>query len=168
MQLNTWQAKKLFCKLDCSQAYHRLPMADKRSIEMLAFNFASRTFAYRRLAQVLSRALSAFSSFMREYLDKVIRADQCAQYVDDIGIAANDAKQLIKNLRATFQCLRHAGLKLTMHKCHFGATEIDFLGRTITPDGVSPNIPGKNKYPEIKEGFTTLPGILKLLSKLHS
>ena len=42
--------KKLFCKLDCSQAYHCLPMADQRSIEMLAFNFASRTFAYIRLA----------------------------------------------------------------------------------------------------------------------
>ena len=54
--------KKLFCILDCSQAYHCLPMADQRSIEMLAFNFASRTFAYRRLAQGLSRSLSAFSS----------------------------------------------------------------------------------------------------------
>ena len=63
--------KKLFCKLDCSQAYHCLPMADQRSVEMLAFNFASPTFAYRRLAQGLSRALSAFSSFIREYLDKV-------------------------------------------------------------------------------------------------
>ena len=70
--------KKLFCKLDCSQAYHCLQMADQRSIEMLAFNFASRTYAYKRLAQGLSRALSAFSSFMREYLDKVIKADQCA------------------------------------------------------------------------------------------
>ena len=37
--------KKIFCELDCSQAYHCLQMADKRSIEMLAFNFASRTFA---------------------------------------------------------------------------------------------------------------------------
>ena len=37
--------KKLFCKLYCSQAYHCLQMADQRSIEMLAFNFASRTFA---------------------------------------------------------------------------------------------------------------------------
>ena len=114
--------KKLYCKLDCSQAYHCLQMADQKSIEMLAFNFASRTFAYRRLAQGLSRALSAFSSFMREYLDRVIKADQCAQYVDDIGIAANDAEHLIKNLRATFEYIREAGLKLTMHKCHFGAT----------------------------------------------
>ena len=64
--------KSLFCQLDCSQAYHCLQMADKRSVEMLAFNFASRTFAYKRLAQGLSRSVSAFSSFMREYLDPVV------------------------------------------------------------------------------------------------
>ena len=33
--------KNLFCKLDCSQANHCLQMEDQRSIEMLAFNFAS-------------------------------------------------------------------------------------------------------------------------------
>ena len=63
--------KKLFCKLDCSQAYRCLQLADQRSIEMLALNFAC-----RRLAQGLSRALSVFSSFMREYLDKVVKADR--------------------------------------------------------------------------------------------
>ena len=44
---------ELFCKLDCSQAYHCLQIADPRLIEMLAFNVASRTIAYRRLAQDL-------------------------------------------------------------------------------------------------------------------
>ena len=158
--------KKLFCKLDCSQAYHCLPMADQSSVEMLAFNFASRTFAYRRLAQGLSRALSAFSSFMREYLDKVIKADQCAQYVDDIGIAANDADHLIKNLKATFECIRHAGLKVTMHKCHFGATEIGFFGRTTTPEGVKPqkeritNFLEKTKFPKSKKALQRYLGFL--------
>ena len=69
--------KKLFSKFDCSQAYHCLQMADQRSIEMLAFNFTTTTFAYMRLAQGLSRALSGFPSIMRESLDKVIEADQC-------------------------------------------------------------------------------------------
>ena len=55
--------KSLFCKLDCSQAYHCLQMADQRSVEMLALYFASRTFAYKRFAQRLSRSVSAFSSF---------------------------------------------------------------------------------------------------------
>ena len=57
--------KNLFCKLDTSQAYHCLQMADQQSIELLAFNFASRTLAYRRLAQGLGRSLSAFSRFIR-------------------------------------------------------------------------------------------------------
>ena len=77
--------KNLFCKFDCSQAYHCLQMADQQSIELLAFNSASRTFAYRRLAQRFSRSLSAFSSFIREYLDPVIKADQSAQHVDDMA-----------------------------------------------------------------------------------
>ena len=130
--------KNLFCKHDCCQAYHCLQMADQQSIELLAFKFASRTFAYRRLTQGLSRSLGAFSSFICEYLDPVIKTDQCAHYVDDIGIAASTPQQLIKNLRAVFQCLRKAGLKLSMAKCHFGAQEVDFLGRTITTKGVAP------------------------------
>ena len=113
-------------------------MADKRSVELLAFNFASRTFAYKRLAQGLSRALSAFSRFKREYLDKVIKVDQCAQYVDDIGIAANFVTHFIRIIRTVFDCIRHAGLKLTIEECHFGVTEIEFLGRTITTQGVAP------------------------------
>ena len=132
--------KSLFCKLDCSQAYHCLQVADQRSIEMLTFNFASRTFAYKRLAQGLSRSVSAFSSFMREYLDPVVKADQCAQYVDDIGIAANNATDLTRNIRAVFQCIRNAGLKLTIQKCHFGVQQVEFLGRTISSEGASPQI----------------------------
>ena len=60
--------KKLFCKLDCSQAYHCLQMADYQSIQLLAFNFARRTFAYRRLPQGLRRSLSAFSRFLERVL----------------------------------------------------------------------------------------------------
>ena len=83
--------KSLFCNLDCSQAYHCLQMADQRSVEMLAFNFASRTLAVKRLAQGASRSVYAFSSIMRKYLHPDVKADQCAQYVEDIGIAAKNA-----------------------------------------------------------------------------
>ena len=130
--------KKLFCILDCSQAYHCLQMADYQSIQMLAFNLASRTFAHRRLAQGLRRSLSEFLSFMREYLERAVKADHCSQYVDDIGIAANYTKQLCTNIKTLFECIRNAGLKLSMSKCHFGVKQIDFLGRTLTPNGVAP------------------------------
>ena len=103
---------------------------------------------------------------MREYIDKVIKADQCAQYLDDIGIAANDAEQRFQSLGAVFQCTRNAGLKLTTHQCHFGATEIDFLGRTITPVGVRPQRPpvqtalGNTKLPKSKKALQRYLGFL--------
>ena len=125
--------KSLFCKLDCSQAYHCFKMADQRSVEMLAFNFASRIFAYKRLAQGLSRSVTAFSSFLREYLDPVVKADQCAQYVDDIGIAANNATELTRNIRAVFQCIRNAGLELTIEKCHLESGRLNFLEEPFHP-----------------------------------
>ena len=139
---------------------------------MLAFNYASRTFAYKRLAQGLSRALSAFSSFVREYLDKVIKAHQCAQYVDDIGIAANSVTPLIRNIRAVFECIRQAGLKLSIDKCHFGVTEAEFLGRSITPQGIAPRpqnpeVLSKRKIPEIKEASTKIHRLCQLLPQLY-
>ena len=125
--------KSLFCQLDCSQANHCLQVVNEYSVEMLAFTFASRTFTYRRLTQGLSRSVSVFLSFMPEYLDPVVKADQCAQYVDDIGIAANNATDLTRNIRAVFRCIRNAGLKLTIENCHFGVTQVEFLGRTFHP-----------------------------------
>ena len=158
--------KKLFCKLDCSQAYHCLQMADYQSIQMLAFNFASRTFAYRQLAQGLSRSLSAFSSFIRDYLHTLIKADQCAQNVDDIGIAANTVTRLCINVQAGFECIRNAGLKLSLSKCHFGVKQVDFLGRTITPEAVSLQVDkvkdflAKLKFPKSKKDLQMYIGFL--------
>ena len=157
--------KRHLCKLDCSQANHFHQMADQRSTKMLAFNFSRRTFACIKMAQGLSRTLSAFPSFMREYLCRDIKADQCAQYADDIGIAANDADQPNKSLRATFECIRDARLKLTMYKCHFGAIEFSFLGKTITPEGVKPqkeriiNLE-KTKFPKSKKALQRYLGFL--------
>ena len=139
--------KSLFCKLDCSQAHQCLQMADQCSVEMLAFNFASKTFAYKRLAQSLSRCVSTFSSFMREYLDPVVETDQCAQYEDDEGIATNNATDLTRNIRAVFQCIRHAGLKLTIEKCYTEVRQVEFLGRTISSEGVSPQ-PQNSEIPK--------------------
>ena len=130
--------KSIFCKLDCSQTYHCLQMVDQRSVEIFAFNFASRTFAYKILAQGLSRSVSAFSSFMREYLDPVVKADKCAQHVDDIGIAVSNATDLTRNIKAVFKCIRQAGLKLTIQKCHFGVRQVELLGGTISPEKISP------------------------------
>ena len=75
---------------------------------------------------------------MREYLDPVVKADQCVQHVDDTEIAANSATDFTRNIRAVFQRICNAGLKLTIEKCHLGVRQVEFLGRTISSEGVSP------------------------------
>ena len=72
-------------------------------------------------------------------IQSCIRANQCAQYVDDIGILANNPQQLILNMEAVFASIQKAGLKVTLAKCHFGVQQVDFLGRTNTPEGIGPS-----------------------------
>ena len=56
--------KKLFCKLDCSLAYYCVQMAEDLSVQLLAFIFASRTFAYNCLAQGLNKSVTGLSCFV--------------------------------------------------------------------------------------------------------
>ena len=110
--------------------------------------------------------MSAFSSFIREYLDPVVKADQCAQYVDDIGIAANNATDRTRNIRAVFQCIRNAGLKLTIEKCFFGVRQVEFLGKTISSEGVSPqahkiqNFLNKPSFPKSNKALQRYQGFV--------
>ena len=83
---------------------------------------------------------------MYEYLDPVMKTHQCAQYLDELGIAAIDTIQLTVKICEVFKCIRNAGLKLIMSKCHFGVKQVDFLGRTITTKGVAPQMTKIKKY----------------------
>ena len=130
--------KNLFCKLDCSQAYHCVQMADDLSVQLLPFNFASGTFAYNCLAQGLNKSVTGFSSFVNHYLDPCLAAIICTQFMDDFGAGMNNFDEMIRGLRKNFNCLRESGLKRSAHKCEFGTTKTDYLGSTITPKGIAP------------------------------
>ena len=96
---------------------------------------------------------------MREYLDPVVKSAQCAQYVDDNGIAANKSTDFTRNIRAVFKGFRQAGLKLTIEIGHFGVRQVEFLGRTISPEGISPqtrkshNFLDKLRFPKSKKAL---------------
>ena len=112
-------------------------------------------------------------SFIREYLDPVVKADQCAQYVDDNGIAANNATDVTRNLRAVFKCIHQAGLKLTFEKGHCGVRQVELLGRTSHQEKSHHKL-GKFKISltnvdsQIEKSITAKSGLRKLLQKLYS
>ena len=134
---NHFAGKSLFTKLDCSQAYHCVQMADDLSVQLLAFNFGSRIYAYKCLTQGLSKSVTGFSSFIRHYLDPCLAADLCTQFMDDIGVAVNNFDELIPTLSKIFECVRKSELKLSPNKCEIETQRMKFLGNIITPAGVS-------------------------------
>ena len=108
---------------------------------------------------------------MREYLDPVAKADQCVQYVKVIGIAANNATDLARNVRAVLKCIRQAGLKLTIENCHFGVGQVEFLGRAISSEGVSPqshkiqNFLSELRFPKPKKALQRYLGFVNYYRK---
>ena len=121
-----------FITLDCSQAYHCVQLAVPSSVQLLSFNFANRTFAFKPLAQGLSKSVTGFSSFIRSFFDTCITSDLCIQFMDDIGAGVTKFEEMIPNLRRNFECLRSSGLILSPKKCQFGMPSTKFLGNTIT------------------------------------
>ena len=144
--VNHFAGKKLFTKLDCSQAYHCVQMADPLSVQLLAFNFASRTYTYKVLAQGLNKSVTGFSAFVRNYLDQCLAAKICTQFMDDIGSGAENFEEMKENVTKIFASIRSSGLKLSPEKCQFGMSQISFLGNTITSEGITPETKKVEKF----------------------
>ena len=96
----TKKLQKMTCHLDSKQAW--------------LIKAPPRKFAKKTSTQGIGSSFCSFSSLMRDYLDPLMKTDQCAQYVDDISIAANTTEQFADNIRAVSACISEAELKLTM------------------------------------------------------
>ena len=134
-------------------------MADQRSLEMLAFNFASRTFAYKRLAQGLSRSVSAFQASCASTWTQLSRLTN----VLNTWTILESQTTMLRILPGTFgqssSAFATQDIKLTIQKCHFGVRKVEFLGRTISSEGVSPqdhkiqNFLNKLRFPKSKKAL---------------
>ena len=60
-------------------------------------------------------------------------------YIDDIVIAIETVEDHMVRLREVFECLREAGFKMRVAKCDFMKSEIKYLGRVVSAEGVKPD-----------------------------
>ena len=63
-------------------------------------------------------------------------------YLDDILIASPSLEQHVKDVRTVLARLSQAGLSINKDKCRFGVDRVDFLGHSVSPNGIKP-LPAK-------------------------
>ena len=60
-------------------------------------------------------------------------------YINDIVIATETIEDHMERLREIFYCLREASFKMRVSKCDFMKSEIKYLGRVVSAEGIKPD-----------------------------
>ena len=87
---------------------------------------------------------NAFVTFQRAIsraLRKIVNREgnMVMAYIDDIVIATEKVEDHMVRLLEVFECLRKAGFKMRVAKCDFRKSEIKYLGRVVSAEGVKPD-----------------------------
>ena len=76
--------------------------------------------------------------YFQEIMERLTR-DLCVVtvYMDSILVSGNNAQEHLENLRALLRCLNEKGLCCSLEKCIFAQPGVEYLGHTLSKDGVA-------------------------------
>ena len=124
-----------FCTLDLASGYWQVEMDDE-SKPLTAFVTHKGLYQFKVLPFGLTNAPGMFERLMEQIL-RGLQWEKCLVYLDDIIIFGSDFLTALSNLRAVFERIEAASLRLKPKKCNFFQREVAFLGHVVTPDGVA-------------------------------
>ena len=93
-------------------------------------------FQFRVMPFGLTNALSSFERLTEEVLRGLL-FKKCLCFIDDINVFGKSFKSALDNLKEVFGRIRNAGLKLKPSKCCLMQRQVNYLGHTISVDGVT-------------------------------
>ena len=125
---------RVFSKIDLCKAYHQIPVAGD-SIEKTAIVTPFGLFEWRRMPFGLR---NAGQSFQRVMDDVVKDLAGVFVYLDDILVASEDIESHTVALRKLCEKLDSYGFQINVEKCQFGRNSIEFLGHSVSAEGIKP------------------------------
>jgi transposase InsO family protein len=131
---DTLDGARYFSCLDLSQGYHQVPVATE-DIQKTAFTTRRGQYEYLRMPMGLCSAPSTFQRLMHTVL-KDENWHKCLIYLDDVLIYGKTPEEHHERLKAVFQRIREANLKLSPSKCTFFQKEVEYLGHVISDEGI--------------------------------
>ena len=139
--------------------YHQAP-SDEASKILTAFICFYGVFQFTRLPFGPRRAPSYFQEQMATVVLNGLIYINCEMYLDDCIVYARGDDEFLKRLELVFRRFRYFGLLLKAKKCKFGMKAIEYVGRTISSEGLSMSqvkIESVLKFPKPKSvGFSKL------------
>ena len=124
-----------FHTLDLASGYWQIDI-DPRDCHKTAFITRHGLFEHVRLAQGLCNAPATFQRVMHLVL-RGLTWDRALVYLDDVIVMGRDFMNALENLERVLQRFQSHNLKLKPKKCNLFCTEVNFLGRHISRDGVA-------------------------------
>ena len=112
-----------------------------------AFSCHLGLFQYRRMPFGLTNAPATFQRLMNQ----LFSGEEWRfvfVYLDDLLIVSNSLQEHQEHCKKVLTRLQQAGLKLKPSKCSFAQERVEYLGHTLTPEGVTPN---KQKIQAVKQ-----------------
>ena len=123
-----------FSKLDLAFAYQQSELHEP-SRELLTVNTHRGLFQPTRLQ---FGVLSTSGIFQREIERLLGKVPFTKVRVDDILVSERNDEEHCQNLNTVLMILSDNGLRLKLKKCVFMFPETEYLGFTISKDGISP------------------------------
>jgi hypothetical protein len=126
---------KVYSALDCSSAFWQLQLRPSDR-PFTVFTIPGKgQYHWRTCPHGLMGAPASFSRLMDVLLAD---AENVLTYIDDVLVHSQTHKQHLKHLAAAIDKIGTANLGLNPRKCVFGSDSVEYLGHTLSGDGVRP------------------------------
>ena len=124
----------VFSKVDMRLAFHHIDV-DESCRHKTTTLTPWGAYQWRKLPMGLANSAQSYQRWMDSLLDGL---ENTFCYLDDILVWGKDERQHMATLRSLFERLQDAGLSLSLKKCKFGVSSVDFLGYKVDKTGILP------------------------------
>ena len=135
--LSILRGAKWFSIMDLDSCYWQIPM-EETSKDKTTFICFMGSFAFNVMPFGLKNAPFSCMRTMDIVFGKYNRRI-CYIYMDDLLCHAVTLQEHLRRLVILFKQMEKFGLKLKTKKCHFIRKEVEYLGHTISAEGVQPD-----------------------------
>ena len=132
--LDALQGACFFSTMDLASGYHQVEVEEDDKPKT-AFTTPFGLFEFNRMPFGLCSAPSTFQRLMTSGMNDLL-FQILLVYLDDILVYSRTFQEHLERLRLVLMRLREMGLKLNPQKCKFGQKSVQYLGYTISAQGI--------------------------------